>query len=244
MMTAEELVLVLDDTKEENNFKLATVVDLFKNNTAKIKFDGEDIPSEKQYAYLKSYIPEVGDRILLAAMGGTYIILGRVNFNESPDSEEEEIDRYLFDLKKVTILKGLEVSGAATFNNGMSVIGNVGINGSLTATGLSATGEVSGGSLLVSGNVNGGTANFSSLGVSGATDLKGSLDVSGTLNASRNLYVYGNLGHYGSALGFFGRTPTSRRTVSFLSGTPTVNSLQSKLNDLISALSAYGLINI
>jgi len=240
-MTAEEFVLVLDDTKEENNFKLATVVDLFENNTAKIKFDGEDVPSEKQYAYLKSYTPEVGDRILLAAIGGTYIILGKVNFNESP-IVEEEIDRYLFDLKKVTILKGLEVSGAATFNNGMSVIGNVGINGSLTATGLSATGEVSGGSFRTNGSVSGGSASFSSLDVSGSTNFRSSISVP-SISVDGNTYLYGSLGHYGSTLGFFRSSPTSRRTVSFLSGTPTVNNLQSKLNDLISALAAYGLIN-
>lgn len=81
--TAQELV----ETPQENkNFKMAVVAELFPNSTAKVTFDGEEEASEKQYAYLSSYIPKSGDRVLMAAVGGTYVILGKVKFNASPDT--------------------------------------------------------------------------------------------------------------------------------------------------------------
>ena len=159
MITAEEFVLEIEPQEESKNFKLATVVELFENDTAKIKFDGEDAPSEKQYAYLDSYTPNTNDRVLLGVLGGTYVILGKVNYNVGP-STEEEIDRYLFDLKKVIIQKGPNVTqGIETdtlaVNNGATILGNVGVNGSVTATGISSTGSVTGSSLNVTGEVKG-----------------------------------------------------------------------------------------
>lgn len=245
MITAEELVLELNDSEESKNFKLATVVDLFDNDTAKIQFDGEDTPSEKQYAYLKSYTPNESDRVLLAALGGTYIILGKVNYNESPDTEEE-IDRYLFDLKTVNILKGMQVSGTAIFNNGMSVVGNIGVDGAITATSLSASGNVtasgnlSGANISTSGILNAGTSTLSKLEVSGDTDLSGTLTADGTLTAR------GSFRHSGPILGFFSATPTNRRSIPYYmmgGGTPTVEGLRDKVNDILAALKAYGLIS-
>lgn len=157
MITAEELVFEIDNTEEQKNFKLGTVVELFENNTAKIQFDGEDIPSQKQYAYLDSYIPKVSDRILLGSLGGTYVILGKVNYNVSP-SAEEEIDRYLFDLKQVIMKKGLNVVGGLETdnlitNNGATIVGNVGVNGSVNAVGLSASGNISGNNITIAGTI-------------------------------------------------------------------------------------------
>lgn len=84
MITAEELVFEMDSSKDNKSFKLATVAALFENGTAKIQFDGEETASEKQYAYLESYRPEIGNRVLLGVLGGTYIILGKINYNVSP----------------------------------------------------------------------------------------------------------------------------------------------------------------
>lgn len=66
------------------NFKLGVVTGLFSNGTAKIKFDGEDTASEKQYAYLSGYKPTVNERVLLAIVSGTYVILGTISYNVSP----------------------------------------------------------------------------------------------------------------------------------------------------------------
>lgn len=147
MITAEEFVLEINDTEQSKNFKLANVIDLFENSTAKVQFDGEDAPSEKQYAYLESYTPEIFDRVLLAVTGGTYVILGKVNYNIPPPTPEE-LDRYLFDQKLVTMTKGLSVAGGA------SIVGNVGVNGDITGINLSMTGNLQAGSISTTGALN------------------------------------------------------------------------------------------
>lgn len=231
MITAEEFVLELSNDEEQKNLKLATVVDLFENQTAKIEFDGEDIPSEKQYAYLKSYIPTIGDRILLAAIGGTYIILGKVNYNVSPESDEPEIDRYIFDEKQVLIKKGLDVIGGANVDNltadDIAVDGDIGASGTVRVTGVSATGVVSAGSLSTSGNLNAGSSNL------------GSTKVNGTLRSTGTMTSEGQFAHQGGAIGFFNKSPATKRSVGYAS---TESETQSRLNDLLGALKAYGLI--
>ncbi len=241
MITAEELVLEISDNEEQKNFKLATVVELFDNDTAKIQFDGEDTPSEKQYAYLDSYVPSIEDRVLLGVLGGTYVILGKVNYNVSP-STEEEIDRYLFDLKQVIIQKGLNVTGPTTLNSGATIVGNVGVNGNVSATGLSATGAVTGANLNVSGEVKGDTLNIANAVTLARLTVTGNHTTTGTLTA--NSYF----NHNGSYLKFFGQSAyTSRKTVnkyitSPIGADPDPKTMQNKLNELIQALQDYGLI--
>lgn len=246
MMTAEDFVLELKDDEEKRNFKLGIVVELFENDTAKIKFDGEETDSEKQYAYLSSYIPVVDDRVLLAVTGGTYIILGKVNYNVSPESGEEQVDRYLFDLKTVNILKGLELSGDFNANDGMSVVGNIGVNGNVMATGLSATGAVTGASATIngslsSGSLDTGTTNVSYLTATGT--VKGNY-----IDSTNAAYLRGDLRHSGSYVGFYGKTPTNRKRVDRYIPQPTGSDPDSKimlsrLNALIKSLQDYGLID-
>ena len=235
MITAEELVIELNDNEEKNNFKLAIVVDLFENETAKIKFDGEEDPSEKQYAYLKSYIPEIGDRIFLAAMGGTYIVLGKVNFNESP-SIEEDIDRYLFDVKKVIMEKGLNVSlgletDTITVNNGATIVGNVGVNGNVTTTGLSSTGSVTGASATINGDLGAGATSVSSLTSTGT--IKGRV-----LESTTGMRHKGSISFFGSSMNWDKRPVSKMSTI----GDTTANAVRSKLNDLIGVLNDYNLV--
>ena len=45
---------------------------------AKKGIDGENIASEKEYPRLASYKPVAGDRVILAKLAGTYVILGKV----------------------------------------------------------------------------------------------------------------------------------------------------------------------
>lgn len=113
MITAEELVLELSNKEESENFKLATVVSLFGNNTAKIQFDGEDTPSEKQYAYLESYKPTTEDRVLLGALSGTYVILGKVNYNVSPPVDSTD---------NLDVEGNLHVEGDANVSGDFSVL--------------------------------------------------------------------------------------------------------------------------
>ena len=48
--------------------------------------------------------------------------------------------------------------------------------------------------------------------------------------------------HKGSMIGFFGYSPTSKKSVSPLSGSSTVSTVQSKVNEVINAFKSYGLL--
>ncbi|MDO5716066.1 MAG: hypothetical protein Q4P25_05765 [Tissierellia bacterium] len=61
--------------------KLAEVVGFFDNGSAMVKFDGEETPSEKEYGFLRSYIPKLGDRVLMLAFADSYIIIDAVDYN-------------------------------------------------------------------------------------------------------------------------------------------------------------------
>jgi len=251
MITADGFVREIDEDNGKKNFKLGQVVELFENDTAKVKFDGEETPSEKQYAYIATYIPKISDRVLLAITGRTYIILGKVNFNVPPDTNIE-IDRYVFDLKKVNILKGLELTGVFNVNSGMSVVGNVGINGNINAVGLSATGAITGASANISGAITGASANISGAldaGITKVSSLTATGNVKGNnLDATNTAYLRGDLRHSGSNIGLFNTTPTSRKTVNQYRSQPSGSEpnlvyVTNKLNDLIRALQDYGLIS-
>lgn len=70
---------------------MATVVDFFESGAPKIKFDGEDQPAEKEYSYLESYSPALEDRVFCMNFGESYIIMGKVNFEEPPYNLEADL---------------------------------------------------------------------------------------------------------------------------------------------------------
>ena len=43
-----------------------------------VKFYGETENSQKLYKYLSGYTPAAGDKVVMANIGGTYVILGKV----------------------------------------------------------------------------------------------------------------------------------------------------------------------
>ena len=187
-MTTDEFIDIIEDEDNNNQgaFKLATVVSLFQNGTAKIQFDGET-PSDKEYAYLDSYFPETGDRVVLGAISGTYIILGRVRYAEA-DDPEPDIDRYLFDLKQVLMKKGLVVDGGATIDsltvkNTFTSERDIVANGSLKGTSLT-TDSINTGTLAATGKSNLDSTDVSYLYSSG--------------NIRANNTVYGDTGSFGT----------------------------------------------
>lgn len=107
--TTVEFLSTLQDRKQESPFRLGVVAELFPNSTAKIKFDGEETPSEKQYAYLASYMPALNDRVLLAKTAGTYVILGKVNYTESPADPAESY--FVLDGDTIKTNYSLQVQG-------------------------------------------------------------------------------------------------------------------------------------
>lgn len=44
----------------------------------RVRFDGEQTASTKQYKMLDTYTPSIGQRVLLARVGGSYVILGGI----------------------------------------------------------------------------------------------------------------------------------------------------------------------
>ena len=65
--------------------KIATVVGFFEETKGpQIQFDGEEKPAEKEYPYLLSYTPKVDDKVFCMEFGESYIIIGKVNYQEEP----------------------------------------------------------------------------------------------------------------------------------------------------------------
>ena len=54
------------------------VVDSVPNGRPYIRFYGENTASQKPYKYLQSYTPAVGDKVIVARVAKTYVILGKV----------------------------------------------------------------------------------------------------------------------------------------------------------------------
>ena len=232
MITAEELVQETEPQEVESDFKLGTVSDLFENGTAKIQFDGEETPSEKQYAYLSSYTPAKDDRVLLGAMGGTYIILGKVNYDASPDAEEE-IDRYLFDLKQVIMKKGLSLTGNADIAGNLNVTGDADVSGTMSAESVSSRGGITASG---SANVDSVKANSASIGL---TSISG--DQMDTRYIKATSVSTNGFRHTGTEIGFFGHSLVQQKSVPKLRTSAEWEDGRKKINEMLTALHDYGL---
>lgn len=242
MITAEDFVLEIDSNEESNSFKLGTVTDLFENNTAKIQFDGEETPSEKQYAYLSSYAPTIGDRVLLGVLGGTYIILGKVNYNISPPTEEE-IDRYLFDLKRVIMQVGLSVNGDT------DITGSLNVTGDVTTNDITVQGNLNiPGSLSIPGDLGASSASVATMTATSSATVGSSYmwtDRIYSPSVRGGTVTCSTFNHDGTSLSFFNGSAATKKTVSRISSPSTVSTsdVATRLNALLTALDSYGLIN-
>lgn len=61
----------------ESAFRMA-VVTAIQDGRPVIRFSGETKPSQKPYKRLDAYNPTVGDKVILAKLSGSYVILGKV----------------------------------------------------------------------------------------------------------------------------------------------------------------------
>lgn len=75
MITPQEFLKLIKDGPSAN-YKIGTVGTV-NGNKAKIKFDGEQVESGKEYLGV-GYSPSTGDRVLLINVSGTYLILGAI----------------------------------------------------------------------------------------------------------------------------------------------------------------------
>jgi hypothetical protein len=149
--SSNELLEQIKPEDQQQCFKLGVVSALFENGTAQVTFDGEDSASQKQYAYLDSYSPKLGDRVLLASISNNYVILGKVNYNVSPSGSVISEGKFTtINSTGLALLNSIDVSNSARFR------GNVTFDNYLALSSLKVNGSIGffGGSLASKINVN------------------------------------------------------------------------------------------
>lgn len=60
------------------NFKLAKVSESYTSGRPLVIFEGERAQSQKEYPHLESYTPSADDWVLMAKVGKSYVILGKI----------------------------------------------------------------------------------------------------------------------------------------------------------------------
>lgn len=58
--------------------KIGTIKSNTSGSGVTVQIDGESSATTKKYTYLSSYTPAVNDRVLIAEVGGSYVILGKI----------------------------------------------------------------------------------------------------------------------------------------------------------------------
>lgn len=69
-------IFVQEAGKPEEQFALGVVTET--SDGLMIKLSGEETAREKSYKRLSSYAPAINDRVILAKISGTYVVLGKV----------------------------------------------------------------------------------------------------------------------------------------------------------------------
>jgi hypothetical protein len=248
MINTEDIVKLTEPGEKESAFRLGTVSALFAHGTAKILFDGEEEASEKEYAYLSNYVPELNDRVLLAKTGGSYVIIGALSYAVAPDDGGGATQSYLFDAEEVTMTKGLDLTGLLKARTGATVTGAMAASGKVSGSSLETPGAASvGGNLSVDGSlsVDGGGTMGGDYTHSGKVTFNGGIDAS-TVNWNYLPYlrVDGHFAHRGSAIGFFNKSPVTRPSgtaYNALYSSATLSQVIDKVNLYINLLKSYGL---
>lgn len=63
----------------ENPLSLATIGAWSSGVGATLIFDGQTAATAKRYKRLSTYTPTAGDRVLVAKISGSYVILGKIS---------------------------------------------------------------------------------------------------------------------------------------------------------------------
>ena len=58
--------------------KLGTISAVDNSNGLTLVIDGESSATTKKYHYLASYVPTAGDRVLIAEVGDSYVVMGKL----------------------------------------------------------------------------------------------------------------------------------------------------------------------
>jgi len=77
-MKAEDLIAILASHESTRVFRIGTIPASYTAGRPQVQFDGESSPSTKTYPYLSSYTPAAGDRVLIALVGNSGVVLGKI----------------------------------------------------------------------------------------------------------------------------------------------------------------------
>jgi len=79
-MDANEFVALISSLNtKEKPFTLGKIdPDYSGSGRPRVIFDGSTTVSSKTYPYLSSYTPQANDRVILANVGRTHVILGKI----------------------------------------------------------------------------------------------------------------------------------------------------------------------
>lgn len=78
MIQAADFLKIAKGDTPKAPYRLGKIDSAYSSGRPKIVFDGETTASEKQYPYLISYTPAANDRVLMAKVAGSYIVIGKV----------------------------------------------------------------------------------------------------------------------------------------------------------------------
>lgn len=78
MITPEKFLGIVKDDRTSATFRMGTIDPAYSAGRPRIVFDGESAASTKQYPYVSSYTPAKNDKVLLANVAGTYVVLGKI----------------------------------------------------------------------------------------------------------------------------------------------------------------------
>ena len=96
---------------------LASVVNI-GGTGLELRLDGEENSRVKEYKCLESYVPSVGDRVLVIAISGTYLVMGRVVDAPVTTLEADTADRW-------ATARTLSLTGSVTGSASISGASNV-----------------------------------------------------------------------------------------------------------------------
>ncbi len=75
---SDNVFILEQESKQETHFFLAKVK-AFSSNMATLNIDGDTNATVKKYKVLNDKYLETGDRVLVAKISGTYIVLGKIS---------------------------------------------------------------------------------------------------------------------------------------------------------------------
>ncbi len=59
-----------------------------------LTIDGETSPTTKEYCFLESYSPTVGDRVLIEEISGTYVVIGKITKTAGGSNIADRMTKY------------------------------------------------------------------------------------------------------------------------------------------------------